>query len=368
MDLDRWLENALRIQAIPAPTFHESARAAYLEQQLKIVGVTEIDVDPDYNVFARIPGGSESPLILSAHLDSVFPLDTDLTSVSTDRIVKGPGIGDNAIAVAALIELAADLLQDEHPGDIWLVGNIAEEGLGNLAGMQAVVQRFQSNPRAYIVLEGMSLGFVYHRGLPIRRYHLEIQTQGGHSWIHTGRPSATHLLLQLGQRVTQLSQPETPRTSLNIGRVEGGTSINTIAAHAGMDIELRSEDEAVVQAFEKHLQAIIREFRSKDLKIDLATIGTRPGGGISPDHPLVAAAVESLEAVGEELITLEIGSTDASWPLSRGLPAVCVGLTRGGEAHSLEEHIEIEPLSRGYQALRYLVNAVFTFNQSDSEG
>jgi acetylornithine deacetylase/succinyl-diaminopimelate desuccinylase-like protein len=126
-----------------------------------------------------------------------------------------------------------------------------------------------------------------------------------------------------------------------------------------MQIELRSIDETVVQAFEDTLHAIIHEFTSEDVEIMLTTIGTRPGGELPPDHPLVTAAVQALESVGEKLITLEIGSTDASWPLSQGLPAICIGLTRGGGAHTLEEYIEIEPLSRGYQALRLLINSIF---------
>jgi acetylornithine deacetylase/succinyl-diaminopimelate desuccinylase-like protein len=359
MKLSRWIEQAKKIQSIPSPTFHEAKRAAYVSASLKKIGLSEVDLDDDHNLLARIPGRSEAPLVVSAHLDTVFPLGTDLQISSTDEVLRGPGIGDNAIAVAALLELAHDLIQDPPPGDIWLAANIGEEGLGNLAGMQAVVNRFGSHPRAYIVLEGMSLGFVYHRALPIRRFNLEVKTQGGHSWIHAGRPSAAHILLQIGARIAQLPIPADPRTSINIGRLQGGTSINTIASSAHMEIEMRSEDEAVVQTYQTTIDDIIDDFRTAGVDLALTTIGTRPGGSLASDHPLVLAAVEALQAAGEALIALEIGSTDASWPLSQGLPAVCVGLTRGGDAHTLDEYIELEPLARGYQALRHLIEAAF---------
>ncbi|MGD8823099.1 MAG: M20/M25/M40 family metallo-hydrolase [Anaerolineales bacterium] len=362
MKLSRWIDQAKKIQSIPSPTFEEAQRAAYLAAQLKELGAPEVEIDGDHNVLARIPGRSGPPLVVSAHLDSVFPLDTDLTMKATKQTLRGPGIGDNAVAVAALIELAHDLLNDPPPGDIWLAGNIGEEGLGNLAGMQTVVKRFGSRPLAYLVLEGMSLGFVYHRALPIRRYNLEVKTQGGHSWIHAGRPSAAHILLQIGARLAQLPLTAEPRTSLNVGRLRGGTSINTIASHAQMEIELRSEQEALVQSYQATIEEIIDEFKTPIIDLSLTTIGTRPGGALAADHPLVKAAVQSLQTVGEQLVALEIGSTDASWPLSRGLPSVCVGLTRGGDAHTLHEYIELDPLARGYQALRFLMDAAFEFN------
>jgi acetylornithine deacetylase/succinyl-diaminopimelate desuccinylase-like protein len=244
-----------------------------------------------------------------------------------------------------------------------LAGNVGEEGLGNLAGMQAVVERFGAQPKAYIVLEGMSLGFIYYRALPIRRYSLEVKTQGGHAWIHSGRLSAAHILLQIGARIAQLPVQTDPRTTINIGRLQSGTSINTIASHAHMELELRSEDEALVQTYQATIEDIIGDFRSAGVDLIFTTIGTRPGGELASDHPLVEAAVEALRVAGEQLVALEIGSTDASWPLSKGLPAVCVGLTRGGDAHTQNEYIELEPLARGYKALRVLIKAAFKANE-----
>jgi di/tripeptidase len=129
-----------------------------------------------------------------------------------------------------------------------------------------------------------------------------------------------------------------------------------------MEIELRSEQEALVQSYQATIEEIIDEFKTPIIDLSLTTIGTRPGGALAADHPLVKAAVQSLQTVGEQLVALEIGSTDASWPLSRGLPSVCVGLTRGGDAHTLHEYIELDPLARGYQALRFLMDAAFEFN------
>ncbi len=215
------------------------------------------------NVYARLPGsGSSRPLVVSAHLDTVFPLSTDLhvtrrssnpgaapTNVEGLALstVEGPGIGDNSLGVAGLFGLlwelnssSAQIAGSTLPGDIWLVANVGEEGLGNLCGMRAVVDRFGDRPLAYLIVEGMALGQIYHRGLGVQRYRITVDTPGGHSWVDYGRPSAIHVLGEIIYRLSNLSLPRVPRTTLNIGTISGGTSINTIAAHAQLELDLRS--------------------------------------------------------------------------------------------------------------------------------
>ncbi|UCD42112.1 MAG: M20/M25/M40 family metallo-hydrolase, partial [Chloroflexota bacterium] len=165
--VNRVLELAAEIQQIPAPTFNESQRAKFIHQRFEQENLQDIQIDAIGNVFGRLPGsGSELPVVISAHLDTVFPPDTDLDlRLGTDKI-SGPGIGDNAIGLAGLIGLLWDLQVDQVPlvSDLWLVANVGEEGLGDLRGMREVVQRFEGQVKAYIVLEGMALGQVYHRG------------------------------------------------------------------------------------------------------------------------------------------------------------------------------------------------------------
>ncbi len=362
MDLERWIENTLKLQSIPAPTFHETQRSSFLEHALKRNGVQDVEQDDMGNVFARVPGGQAPAVIVSAHLDTVFPLDTPLQSKRTKRYLKGPGIGDNTVALSALIELAYDLPSAQLPGDVWLVANVAEEGLGNLQGMRRVVDRFNDRVSAYIVLEGMILGHVFHRGLPVNRYRIRVRTSGGHSWIHAGRPSAIHIMTQINSELLRLELPQQPRTTLNIGNIEGGTTVNTIAPSCQIKLDLRSEDPEILASIARQVESAARGYRKPGIQIDIDKIGERPGGSIPADHPLVLAACHALERFGIENVHLLIGSTDASIPLSRGIPAVCVGLTTGKNAHSLDERIQIDPMPRGYAALIELIRASFALD------
>jgi tripeptide aminopeptidase len=358
VDLERLLKHTLAIQAVPAPTFEEQARAELMQRIVMAAGLEDVQLDTAGNVLGRVAGRGDadsSPLVVTAHLDSVFTREQVTPAQQFGNQLIGPGIGDNAVALAALAELAEELPHHKPRSDIWLVANVCEEGLGNLLGMQHLVERFGDRVAGYVVLEGMALGHVYNRGLPIRRFRIEAQGEGGHSWIHAGRQSAIHALIEIGQALLQLTLPVQPRSSINIGRVAGGTSINTIAATAAMDVDMRSEDPEVLESQ-----------NADGLRVQLEPIGHRPGGGIPADHPLVQAAVASHREVLHSEPTLECGSTDASLPLSVGLPAVCVGITRGGEAHTNQEFIVIDPIEAGYEALKRLVLAAAGAQSSGS--
>jgi acetylornithine deacetylase/succinyl-diaminopimelate desuccinylase-like protein len=333
MDLDRWIKRTLDIQAIPAPTFDESERANYLRSELEASGVNQLEQDEIGNLFARIPGADSPPVIVTAHLDTVFARQTDLSHRRTRARLIGPGVGDNSVALAALLELAGDLQNQERPGDVWLVANVGEEGLGNLRGMREVVARFGEKVAAYIVLEGMALGHIYHRALPVRRYRITFNTEGGHSWIHAGRTSALHKLVEVGEKLLDMRIPSDPRTTLNIGRISGGRSINSIADEAILEIDLRSESETTLEELDERLSKLVRDIPPGDAKIELAQVGSRPGGDLAADHPLVLAALDSFSKAGERDAYLEFGSTDASVPLNLGFSAHAKGLRGGAKPH-----------------------------------
>lgn len=357
MDLERLISRICRIQAIPAPTFAETERASWLKAELESVGLADAGLDQIGNVLARIPGGDPGPVVVSAHLDTVFPPDTTLTVRRDADRLWGPGVGDNALGLAALGELALDLMADPPPADVWLAATVGEEGLGNLRGMVEVVRRFGRQARAYVVVEGMSLGTIYNRCLPIRRVRIQAQAPGGHAWTHAGQPSAVHALLRLGAELLDIPRPGPRQPSLNIGRVQGGTSINAIAAEAWIEIDMRSEDPALLDTFLNAVRRKVEASAHQGVALECVGVGDRPGGAIPEHHPLVLAARAALIEAGAPEVRLEIGSTDATIPLSQGLPAVCLGLTMGGGTHSLNEHIEIEPIVRGYQALLALVRS-----------
>ncbi len=361
----RILELAMRIQQVAAPTFHEEKRAQVVREIFLGEGLVDVGMDGTGNVLACLKAGlgrenaSQVPLVISAHLDTVFPVDTDLTIHREEQKIFGAGIGDNSLGVAALFGLVW-MLQDGKinlPFDTWLAANTCEEGLGDLRGMRAIVDRFGGDTTAYIVLEGMALGHIYHRGLGVRRLRISMETEGGHSWIDHGKPSAIHELARLSTRLTRLELAKSPRTTLNIGIIRGGTSVNTIAAEASLELDLRSESPSALQGLVETVYGICREHEGKAMQVKVDEIGNRPAGEIPITHPLVSLAGECLRREGLEP-KLNIGSTDANIPLSLGLPAITLGLTAGGGAHTVHEYIHTAPLDRGMRALLGVVTGL----------
>ncbi|MFP3855116.1 MAG: M20/M25/M40 family metallo-hydrolase [Anaerolineales bacterium] len=369
MEFERLIRNTNAIQRIPAPTFNEDQRAEHMHNSFKAVGVEVVEMDPAGNVYARLGNGSGKPLVISAHLDNVFSGDTIKPATRRDNRLYGPGVGDNAVALAGLLEIAHDYLSNDSQHPIWLVANVGEEGLGNLLGMQHIIERFGDGALAYIVIEGMALGHIYHQGLPVRRFRIHASTEGGHAWIHAGRPSAIHELIEFGRALLHLRRPRTKTLSVNLGLIEGGTSVNSIASHASMDLDLRSTDASALENWINKMERLLRQAQTDQIQLRVEAIGHRPAGRIEQNHPLVQLAVDSLTEAGVPLAGLEAGSTDASLPLSFGLPAICIGLTNGGDAHSQNEFIELEPLAAGYQALTGLIDRLlYSDGVSDAIG
>ncbi len=358
----RTLDLAIEIQQIPAPTFAEGQRAAFLMARFEAEGLTDAAVDSLGNVFARLPqGDSAKPVIISAHTDTVFPKHFNLNVKRVANEIHGPGIGDNSLGVAGLFSVIWMLKAREIrlPGDLWLVANIGEEGLGDLKGMRAVVDRFGDSPLAYIVLEGLSLGQIFHRGLGVQRYRISAHTEGGHSWANYGRPSAVHELASLVTKLTKLKLSSVPRTTLNVGIISGGTSINTIAAEASFELDLRSEEPQALKDLILQIEKLVSEADCPGLHFNTDIIGQRPAGEIPVKHALVQLAIDALASQGYQAY-LNIGSTDANIPLSRGLPCVCIGLTRGGGAHTAQEFIDTRFLAKGLEQLITVVAGAYS--------
>lgn len=360
MDLtSRVLDLAVEIQQIPAPTFEETARAALVLERFSEAGLQDVHLDPAGNVLGRLPGRDpgRKPLVVSAHLDTVFPAGTDLTITRQPDRISGPGIGDNSLGVAGLFALAWER-PGTFPGDLWLAANVCEEGLGDLRGMKVLVDHFGADPLAYLVLEGMGLGQVYHRALGVRRYRITVRARGGHSWKDYGQPSAVHEIARLITWLADLPLPHQPRTTLNIGKVQGGTSVNVLAAEAHLELDLRSEGAAALADLIEKAETLAGRLRRDGVSVEMEGIGERPAGDLPAGHPLVRLASDSLRAQGIEP-ELTIGSTDANIPLSRGYPAVCLSLTRGDGAHTTGEFLETAPLALGLAQLRAFVDGVW---------
>jgi len=359
------LDLAIAIQQIPAPPFGEHQRGEFMRDRFVVENLTSVSVDELGNVYGRLPGkGQSNPLVVSAHLDTVFNFDTNLKIRREADKIFGPGIGDNSLGLAGLFGLKWAIQQKygdipEFPGDIWFIANVGEEGLGDLRGMCAVVDRFGEHVKAYLVLEGLALGHIYHRALGVRRYRISVHTSGGHSWVDYGNPSAIHELANLVNQLTAIQIPSRPRSSLNVGIISGGTSVNTIAAEAHIELDLRSEGSTALTNLTRRAESLVKETRKPGIEVDFELIGQRPAGKLASSHPLVKIAKRSLQAQGLQPI-LTIGSTDANIPLSLSLPAITVGLSTGFGAHTLNEYIHTDPLYQGIAQLVSLVEKIFS--------
>jgi tripeptide aminopeptidase len=360
--IERILDLAVEIQQIPAPTFFEERRAEFIRKRFLAEDLGRVSQDKAGNVYACLVGqGEAAPVVVSAHLDTVFPMQTELAVLREAHAIAGAGIGDNSLGLAGLFGLVWALKERgiNLPGDVWLVANVGEEGLGDLNGMRAVVERFSNRARAYVVLEGMSLGQVFHRGLGVRRYRIGVVTPGGHSWVNKDRPSAIHELARLVTRLIAISIPQQPRTTINVGMINGGISVNTIAPEAYLELDLRSEAGEALERLSDQVLELVEAANSGEVQATAEVIGERPQGAIPANHPLTRLAMACLEAQGIQP-QLNIGSTDANIPLSRGLPAVCIGLTTGSGAHTTGETIDTRPLGKGMEQLVMLVEGVFS--------
>lgn len=348
------LDLAIQIQQIPAPTFAEGPRGEFVRGLFLQEKLEDVSMDSLGNVYARLPGKTKKAkaLIVSAHLDTVFPAGTKLHVKEEAGKVFGPGIGDNSIGVAALFGILWALRERkiELKHDVWFAANVGEEGLGDLRGMRGVVERFGTDVIGYLVLEGLALGHVYHRAIGVRRYRIAAKTRGGHSWSDYGQPSAVHELAALITQLTQIRLPREPRTTMNIGTIQGGTGVNVLAAESKCELDLRSEDPAALAKLVSQVEEIILHWNHEGVRIQAEIIGERPAGEIPAEHPLVKAAVSCLLEQGVEAV-LTTGSTDANIPLSKNIPAVVLGITAGGGAHTLGEYIETEPIEKGMESL-----------------
>ncbi len=365
--INRMIELAIQIQQIPAPTFEEGKRAEFVRGLFLSEGLKDVAMDEVGNVSGRlsvesrkrrpategsIEGSNVKPLIVSAHMDTVFPIETNLDVRRAGQKIYTPGIGDNSLGVAALFGLIWMLRERkiEPAGDVWFVANVCEEGLGDLRGMKAVVDRFRDNILTYLVLEGLALGHIYHEAVGVKRYRVTARTSGGHSWSDYGKPSAVHELSKLVVELASLELPSQPRTTMNVGKISGGTSVNVIASEASFDLDLRSEGQESLAELVSTAEKLIHNANKPNVSFEAEVIGHRLAGGMDANHPLIKLAQACLHEQGLES-HLTSGSTDANIPLSKGYPAIVLGVTTGGSAHTTNEYINTAPVAQGMEQL-----------------
>lgn len=344
-----------RIAAVAAPTGEEGERARFVAAALAEAGLPAT-IDAIDDVVARLPGrdGAAPPVLLAAHLDTVFVRDTPLPIRCEGARLFGPGIGDNSVGIASVLAMPAILrAAGELPAtDVLLTGNVGEEGLGNLRGIRAVLDA-HPDVGAVIAVEGHNLGRVTHIAVGSRRYRIDASGPGGHSWGDWGRPSALHALARLINDLDAIPLPRIPKTTLNVGMIEGGISVNSIAPSASCLLDLRSVDATSLARLAERVERLVASHDRGGVRMTATLLGERPAGVVPLDSPIVRRAAAILAALGIEA-SFDASSTDANVPIGRGIPAICIGLTTGGNVHREDEYIDTDPLAAGLTQLALL--------------
>jgi acetylornithine deacetylase/succinyl-diaminopimelate desuccinylase-like protein len=349
---DEITEEQAAICAIPAPPFGEAARADYLAARFKQCGLTEVEIDEEGNCVALRRGRALRPLlVVSAHLDTVFPAETSFTVRRKGAQLLAPGIADDGCGLVALVALVRALEENqlETNGSLLFVGTVGEEGEGNLRGARHLLTRgrWAKEIDAFISLDGPGVERITTTALGSRRYRVRLTGAGGHSWGDFGAANPVHAVGRAVARLVAYPAPVRPRTTFNVGRIAGGTGVNVIAQEATFDVDLRSEAAEELHRLDAFFRRAVREAVADEnaarradappLALDIKLIGDRPGGQTPPDAPLVQLAVAATRACGHEA-HLDCSSTDSNVAIARGLPAITIGAGgASGNSHTLEE-------------------------------
>lgn len=373
------LEHQMAITRIAAPSGEEGERARWMAERFREIGLADVRIDAAGNLIGRRPGdgcgadgeGSvRGPVVVCAHLDTVFPRGTPIEVRRSGPRLSGPGIGDNGRGLAVMLALARVLagrtIRTRAPVDF--VCTTGEEGAGNLRGAKALFTGAARDARAAIALDGAGDERIVHRALGSYRYRIEFRGRGGHSWTSYGVPNPVHAAAIAAARVARLPIPTEPRTTLSVVRTGGGLSLNSIPESAWIEVDLRSVSPAMLEQHDRTLREIARvatldenSRRSRGtppLTSEVHLIGDRPSGETPVDHPLVEIAIEATRLIGRapELAT---ASTDSNVPISRGIPAIAIGAGgRGGDAHTESEWFDNTGAQAGVaRALGIIVGA-----------
>jgi len=343
------LEQQIRLCEIPAPPFKEVRRAEFFRQALESLGLNNVRIDRAGNVLAERAGVAVRPhLVFSAHLDTVFGEGTDVRTTRVGPVIKGPGISDDCRGLAVLLGVVR-ILQEEQiqtQGPITFVGTVGEEGLGDLRGVKELFNGdLKGRIDRFVSVDGAGLG-ITHVGVGSLRYRVSFKGPGGHSYGDFGIANPVHAMGRAIARIADIQVPSLPKTTFNVGRVGGGTSVNAIASEAWMEMDLRSSDRAALTAldaaFQKALDVALAEENERwgnrgRLTLSKTIVGNRPAGRVDVNDPIVQSAISVTRALGLP-VSLDEASTDANLAMSLGIPAITVdaGGTATG-AHSTAE-------------------------------
>jgi tripeptide aminopeptidase len=367
----RILQWQMELVSVPAPPFGERPRAEWLCARFRELGLADARIDEAGNAIATRHGsGNGYRVLLSAHIDTVFPADTPIEPMVSGSRLSAPGACDNGAGVAAILATAAALehAQIATVADIVLIGNVGEEGEGDLRGMRHIYGDGADAIVAHIVLDGAGHEAAVTHALGSLRFLVTIDGPGGHSWTDAGRPNPIVVLSRAIERFSRTPLPEIPRTTINVGTIDGGTAINAIPESATARFDLRSTEPDQLVRLEVELHRAVEDavlaanaaprFDAKALRFTIEKIGDRPAGQLPSD----SALLDLLRAVDRHLaIRTEqrVASTDANIPLAMGVPAVSIGAGgEGGGIHTFGEWYDARGRELGLRRLLLLLLAL----------
>lgn len=353
------LDQQASICEIAAPPFKEAMRAAEYKRRFETLGFKDVRIDTEGNVIATRPGKGKGPTVMIAgHLDTVFPEGTGVKVTRQGTLMKGPGIADNCRGLAVVLQVAKALSVAgvETDGTIMFVGNVGEEGPGNLRGVRHLLMKeFPGKIDYFISVDGAGLG-VTSRAVGSHRYRVTYRGPGGHSYGAFGIPNPIHALGRAIAKISDLQVPARPRTTFNVGMVSGGTSVNSISETGVMEVDMRSESSEELGKIDTQIRGAIDTALVEEntrwpgqrgrLAVTVDTMGIRPTGAQSDDAVIVRTALAAGKALGFSEPT-GASSTDANLPISMGIPAITIdGGGRGRGSHSLAE--DYDDTATGY--------------------
>ncbi len=365
------IEEQIRLSEIPAPSFKEEKRAAAVVQIFKDLGLRNVRVDRAGNVIGERPGLSQRPnLAFCGHLDTVFPEGTDVRVRREGAVLKGPGIGDDARGLAVVIAVARALNQAkvQTPGTITFVADVGEEGLGDLRGMKQLFHdTLKDRIDRFVSVDGSGFG-ITHIGVGSYRYKVTFKGPGGHSYGAFGLVNPIHALGRAIAKIADFQVPADPKTTFNVGRVGGGTSVNSIAFEAWMEMDLRSPSLESLKRIDGNFLKVVDQALAEEnarwgekggkLTVEKQKVGERPAGNTPENSPIVQTAIAATRALG---LTPRLGegSTDANVPMDLHIPAITIGGGGKGQgAHSLSESFDTADSWQGTQRATLLVIAL----------
>ncbi len=355
------IKDQIEICEIPAPTFHEERRAAWFKDRFIKLGLKNVRIDKVGNVLGERPGkGSGAALVLAAHLDTVFPIETNVKTKREGSIIRGPGIGDDCrgLAVILAVAQALNVAKIETDGTIIFVANVGEEGLGDLRGVRHLFnEELKGRATHFISVDGVGLD-VTNTAVGVVRYRATFTGPGGHSYGAFGLPSPIHAMGRAIEKISRFDVPSQPKTTFNVGKIEGGTSVNSIAHTAWMEVDMRSvsaEELGKLEAgFKQAVQTAVDEENQarpnkSPIAVELKIVSQRPAGVQPADSPIVQTALAAGTALGVKP-RLTSGSTDSNIPISLKIPAITIdGGGDGKGAHSLDEYFDTTDSHLGTQ-------------------